>query len=237
MQIARAYRARVFTTVSPDKREIVQSFGALPIDYRSITVDEYVTECTGGKGFDIVFDTVGGATLDASFLAVKRYTGHVVSCLGWGSHSLAPLSFRGATYSGVFTLSPLITGKNRAHHGEILAQAASLAEWHQFRPLLNQGPQTSLRRARSRPLISSKPMESKTKPDGSGAADGAELLVTGVLKLIWKGGSFVLLVSIPMQYSPGGRLEIAIVLVKPSALFSVALPALEHVPATPTENA
>ena len=37
---------------------------------------------TGGKGIDIVFDTIGGATLDASFVAVKRYTGHVVSCLG-----------------------------------------------------------------------------------------------------------------------------------------------------------
>jgi NADPH2:quinone reductase len=138
VQIARAYGARVFTTVSPEKREIVQNFGALPIDYRSTTVDEYVAECTGGKGFDIVYDTVGAATLDASFLAVKRYTGHVVSCLGWGSHSLAPLSFRGATYSGVFTLSPLITGENRAHHGEILAQAAALVERNHLRPLLSE---------------------------------------------------------------------------------------------------
>jgi NADPH:quinone reductase-like Zn-dependent oxidoreductase len=31
---------------------------------------------TGGHGFDIVFDTVGGATLDSSFVAVKRYTRH-----------------------------------------------------------------------------------------------------------------------------------------------------------------
>ncbi len=41
-------------------------------------------------------DTVGGATLDASFAAVKHF-GHVVSALGWGTHSLAPLSFREAT--------------------------------------------------------------------------------------------------------------------------------------------
>jgi hypothetical protein len=44
------------------------------------------------------------------------------------------------------------------------------------------------------------PRESKTKPEGSGTEDGGEMLVTGVLKLIWKGGSLVLLVSIPMQY-------------------------------------
>ena len=78
----------------------------MPIDYRAMSVDEYVTTVTGGEGFDIVYDTVGGATLDASFVAVKRYTGHVVSCLGWGTHLLAPLSFRGASYSGVLVESP-----------------------------------------------------------------------------------------------------------------------------------
>lgn len=138
VQVARAFGAEVFATVSPGKRNIVEGFGASPIDYRSASVEEYVAAYTEGKGFDIVYDTVGGATLDASFGAVKRYTGHVLSCLGWGSHSLAPLSFRGATYSGVFTLLPLITGESRAHHGEILAQAAALAEAGKLRPLLNE---------------------------------------------------------------------------------------------------
>jgi NADPH:quinone reductase len=138
VQIARAYGAKVFATVSPEKKNIVESFGATPIDYRSSSVEEYVTACTEGKGFDIVYDTVGGATLDSSFVAVKRYTGHVVSCLGWGSHSLAPLSFRGATYSGVFTLLPLITGEGRAHHGRILAQTSALIEAGNLKPLLNE---------------------------------------------------------------------------------------------------
>jgi NADPH:quinone reductase len=134
VQIARAYGADVFATVSPEKKKIVEGFGATAIDYRSFSVEEYVRTKTDGKGFDIV----GGATLDASLVAVKRYTGHAVSCLGWGSHSLAPLSFRGASYSGVFTLLPLITGESRAHHGKILAQAAGLAEAGKLRPLLNE---------------------------------------------------------------------------------------------------
>lgn len=137
IQIAQAYGAKVFATASPDKKKAVEELGAVPIDYQSVTVEGYVSACTGGKGFDIVYDTVGGATLDASFTAVKRYTGHVLSSLGWGSHSLAPLSFRGATYSGVFTLLPLITGENRNHHGKILAQAASLADQGKLRPLLS----------------------------------------------------------------------------------------------------
>ena len=136
IQIAQSFGATVFTTVSGEKKTLVEALGVSAIDYRSTPVEEYVNDCTQGKGFDIVYDTVGGATLDASFASVKRYTGHVLSSLGWGSHSLAPLSFRGATYSGVFTLLPLITGENRAHHGQILARAASIAEAGGLTPLL-----------------------------------------------------------------------------------------------------
>jgi len=96
-----------------------------------------VAEHTNSEGFDIVFDTVGGTTLDDSFLAVKTYTGHVVGSLGWGTHRLAPLSFRGATYSGVFTLLPM-TGRGRVHHGDILREATKLAEAGKLRPLLSQ---------------------------------------------------------------------------------------------------
>jgi NADPH:quinone reductase-like Zn-dependent oxidoreductase len=135
IQIAQAFGAETYATVSPEKRRVVEKLGAVPIDYRSSHVEEYVAAHTNGKGFDIVFDTVGGATLDASFVAVKRY-GHVVSALGRGTHSLAPLSLRGATYSGVFTLLPLITGEDRARHGKILARAAALANEGNLRPLL-----------------------------------------------------------------------------------------------------
>jgi NADPH:quinone reductase len=138
VQLACAYGAKVFATVSEEKKRIVEEFGAIPIDYRVSSVEEYVATHAGGEGFDIVYDTVGGVTLDSSFVAVKRYTGHVVSCLGWGTHSLAPLSFRGATYSGVFTLQPLLSDEGRAHHGEILAQAAALAEEGKLRPLLHE---------------------------------------------------------------------------------------------------
>jgi NADPH:quinone reductase len=138
VQLAHAMGAQVFATVSTEKRKIVESYGATAIDYRATMVDEYVAEHTGGEGFDIVYDTVGGTTLDDSFLAVKAYTGHVVSCLGWGVHKLAPLSFRAATYSGVFTLLPMLSGKGRAHHGEILRAATKLAEAGKLTPLLSQ---------------------------------------------------------------------------------------------------
>ncbi|QAY86043.1 zinc-dependent alcohol dehydrogenase family protein [Pseudomonas arsenicoxydans] len=138
LQIAKARGAHVFATGSADSREVIESLGATAIDYRARKPADYLEQYTDGEGFDIVYDTVGGATLDASFAVAKVYTGHVVSCLGWGEHSLAPLSFRGATYSGVFTLLPLITGKGRKHHGEILAQASAMAEAGQLRVLLDE---------------------------------------------------------------------------------------------------
>lgn len=137
VQIAHAFGADVFATVSPDKTEIATRFGATAIDYKALSLEEYLARYTDGAGFDVVYDTVGGMTLDDSFASVRRYTGHVLSCLGWGSHSLAPLSFRGATYSGVFTLLPLITGEGRAHHGEILAAAAKLSDEGRLTPLLS----------------------------------------------------------------------------------------------------
>jgi NADPH2:quinone reductase len=100
-------------------------------------VETYVAKHTDGEGFDIVYDTVGGTTLDASFEAVRRYQGHVVSCLGWGTHKLAPLSFRAATYSGVFTLLPLLTGEGRAHHGDIMKEATKLVEAGKLIPMLD----------------------------------------------------------------------------------------------------
>ena len=137
VQIARARGARVFATGSGDSLRTIEALGATPIDYTTTDPSTYIADHTGGRGFDIVFDTVGGRTLDASFTAARVHTGHVVSALGWGEHSLAPLSFRGATYSGVFTLLPMLTGEGREHHGEILEQVAALADAGKLTPLVD----------------------------------------------------------------------------------------------------
>lgn len=137
VQIAVALGAKVFATGRPDQAELISAFGAQPIDYTSNSVEQYVEAHTGGAGFDVVYDTVGGTTLDASFAAVRTYGGHVVSCLGWGTHALAPLSFRAATYSGVFTLLPMLSGKGRSNHGHILREIAKLIDAGKLAPLMD----------------------------------------------------------------------------------------------------
>ncbi|HEY9619835.1 MAG TPA: zinc-dependent alcohol dehydrogenase family protein [Crinalium sp.] len=136
VQIAKARGAKVFATASPAKHDMVRQLGAVPIDYRSMAIAQIVQTYTDGQGFDVVYDSVGGSTLDDAFEAVRNY-GHVVSNYGWGRHSLLPLSRKAATYSGVFVLLPLLTGKGRAHHGEILRQATQLTEANQLRPVVD----------------------------------------------------------------------------------------------------
>jgi NADPH:quinone reductase-like Zn-dependent oxidoreductase len=135
VQLARSFDAEVFATGSLKDKALIEQLGATFID-REMPVDEYVAACTTGQGFDLIYDTVGGAVLDASFNAVARF-GHVVSALGWGTHALAPLSFRAASYSGVFTLLPILTGEERAHHGEILREATKLIEAGKIVPRLD----------------------------------------------------------------------------------------------------
>jgi len=137
IQLAKAFGADVFATGRPGQVKVIESLGAMFVDHNESTVEQYVQEHTGGEGFDIIYDTLGGETLDQSFAAARRYGGHVVSCLGWGEHKLAPLSFRAATYSGVFTLMPMLTGKGLSSHGEILRQAAGLFEQEKIRPSMD----------------------------------------------------------------------------------------------------
>ncbi|WP_421611848.1 zinc-dependent alcohol dehydrogenase family protein [Agrobacterium tumefaciens] len=136
VQIAKSFGADVYAVDGARKADYIKSLAATPIDYATETVEDYVAKYTQGRGFDVVYDTIGGAGLDTVFKAVARF-GHVVSCLGWGTHALAPLSFKAATYSGVFTLIPLLTGEGREHHGDIMREATRLAENGQLMPRLD----------------------------------------------------------------------------------------------------
>lgn len=135
VQIALAKSADVYATGSTHSRGVIEGLGATFID-RDEPVADYVARLTGGRGFDLIYDTAGGTALDASFAGVRRF-GRVVSRLGWGTHSLAPLSFKSATYSGVFTLVPLLTGEGRRGHGKILEATSKLAEAGQLIPRLD----------------------------------------------------------------------------------------------------
>ena len=67
LQIAKARAAETFATGSLAAEPAVEKLGARFVD-RTMPPAELVSRCTGGQGFDIVFDTAGGASLDAALL-------------------------------------------------------------------------------------------------------------------------------------------------------------------------
>src|SRR5690606_268471 len=67
IQIAKAMGAKVFTTVRAEHFELVRSLGAdVLIDYEKENYVDAVIRETGGRGVDVVFDTIGGNTLTDS---------------------------------------------------------------------------------------------------------------------------------------------------------------------------
>jgi NADPH:quinone reductase len=82
VQIAKAAGTRVLATASSDNQEILKELGAdVAIDYKSQDVTEVALDDSGGKGVDVVFDTVGGGTIVESISATKSF-GRLATILG-----------------------------------------------------------------------------------------------------------------------------------------------------------
>lgn len=139
VQLAKAAGLRVAATVSSEaKAATARDLGADEIvNYRQEQVADYVERLTGGAGFDLVLDTVGGANLDASF-AAARPEGQVVSTNTRSAHDLSVLHAKALSLHVVFMLLPLITGRDRARFGRILRQVARLVQAGELRPLLDE---------------------------------------------------------------------------------------------------
>ncbi|GAA2142940.1 NADPH:quinone oxidoreductase family protein [Actinomadura napierensis] len=79
VRMAKHYGATVIATASPEKHDVVRELGAdHVIDSRGAGIAADVLRLTGGAGADLVLESAGGATLDASLAAAKRVTGRVV---------------------------------------------------------------------------------------------------------------------------------------------------------------
>ncbi len=136
VQLACALGAEVFATASGGKCERVRQLGATPINYREQSVEQYVETCTDGKGFDIIYDTVGGDALSSVLGAVKHY-GHITSCGAFGEYDITTSSLKSATLSAVFVLLPMLSGERRSHHGEVLTTLTRLVEEGQVVPMVD----------------------------------------------------------------------------------------------------
>jgi len=137
VQLAQHFGAEVFATVSKDSQfDIIKGYAATPINYLTDPVADYVQKHTGGAGFDVVFDTVGGANMSQSFEAAAL-NGHVASTVSLLEIDLSAVHFKGLSLHVVFMLIPMLHGINRAAHGEILAKLAQIVDAGALTPLVD----------------------------------------------------------------------------------------------------
>lgn len=137
VQLARQFGAEVFATGSgAAQMGVIAGFGATAIDFRQEPVAEYVAKHTGGAGFDVIFDTVGGANMTASFEAAAL-NGQVASTVALVALDLSPAHFKGLSLHVIFMLIPMIHDHKRAEHGAILARLAEIADAGGLKPLLD----------------------------------------------------------------------------------------------------
>ncbi|MED3561290.1 zinc-dependent alcohol dehydrogenase family protein [Bacillus xiapuensis] len=139
IQLAKLAGAKVFTTASSEEKlSIGKRLGAdVSINYREKTVDEYVKEHTDGKGFDVVFDTVGGENLDWSFQAAATY-GTVLSIAARGTHDLSPLHAKALSLHITFMLLKVMNKEQRHEYGKILREVKTLIEEGKLHPLVDE---------------------------------------------------------------------------------------------------
>lgn len=79
VRMATHYGATVIGTASADKHDVVRRLGADHlIDYRTADLTDEVFRLTGGRGVDVVLESVGGKTFQHSVAVAKRVTGKVI---------------------------------------------------------------------------------------------------------------------------------------------------------------
>lgn len=138
LQLAKHFGADVYATGGGDKQmELIQRLGATPINYKTETVEQYVAAHTGGRGFDVVFDSVGGANMAKSFEAAAL-NGQVASTVAMCELDLTTAHFKGLSLHVVFMLIPMMHNHERQAHAEILRSLTQIVEAGGLKPVLDE---------------------------------------------------------------------------------------------------
>ncbi len=156
VQLAKFCGAKVYVTVR--KKEdfpIAKSLGADEvINVQKEDVEEYKLRLTKGHGFDIIFDTVGGANLDKSF-AAAALNGTIVTTAARSNHDLTPMHSKGLSLHCVFMLLPILTDHHRENYGKILEKIAQIVDDGELKPLIDPNKFTLEEVAKAHELLES----------------------------------------------------------------------------------
>ena len=131
IQLAKLKGARVIATVSSaQKADFVKSLGAdEAVIYTPNGFADTVNELTGGKGADLVFDTVGAEVFKESIAATAHF-GRLITLLDPGELNLSEARMRNLLIGFELMLTPMLRDlpEARDKHVEILNQCAQWAD-------------------------------------------------------------------------------------------------------------
>ncbi|MDP2523503.1 zinc-dependent alcohol dehydrogenase family protein [Neptunomonas phycophila] len=137
LQLANYFGADVYSTGGGDKQlDLIKQLGATAINYRTESVADYVASYTDGAGFDVVFDSVGGANLTNSFDAAAL-NAHVATTVSMLEVDLNTAHFKGLSLHVVFMLIPMLYNHKREEHGDILTTLAEIADAGKLKPIVD----------------------------------------------------------------------------------------------------
>ena len=138
VQLAKHFGAEVYATASGRGHlDVIERYGATAIDYRAEQVADYVGKYTDGAGFEVIFDSVGGANMTNSFEAAAL-NANIASTVALVELDLTPVHFKGLSLHVVFMLIPMLHDHRRDEHGRILAKLAEIADAGALMPLLDE---------------------------------------------------------------------------------------------------
>ncbi len=138
LQLAKEMGAEVYSTGGGEKQmALIKKLGATPINYKTETVENYVQKYTDGKGFDVVYDSVGGENLINSFNAAKL-NGQVATTVSLLELDLTQVHFKGLSLHVVFMLIPMLHNHNRKDHAHILSEVAKIIEAGKLTPIVDE---------------------------------------------------------------------------------------------------
>ena len=137
LQLANHMGADVYATGGGEQQlALIEQLGARGINYKSQTVADYVEQYTLGAGFEVVFDSVGGANMANSFEAAAL-NGQIASTVSMVELDLSVAHFKGLSLHVVFMLIPMLHNHQRSRHGDILTRLAEFVDGGGLRPVLD----------------------------------------------------------------------------------------------------
>jgi NADPH:quinone reductase len=140
VQVAAAAGAAVVATAGgPEKVEICRRLGARwALDHRRDDIRAAVLEATEGRGADVVFDTVGGSSLDVARRCVAFEGRILLVGFASGEHPVLPATHIFVKNYSVLGLQwPLYEARRPAQVAEVHQHLGELYEQGRLRPLLH----------------------------------------------------------------------------------------------------